>query len=180
MGALVLLLAAPSTGCANRPQGNTERFLEAVSRGSDLDLVRRLGTMTAAAEVIGHPLRRSHRDQDNLTLVDVAPSVPRDGVSEVPALVTRRGERKPRRLALRTELRDGVWRVVSAAPLRRRVRFPSEGGPIEGAPWRIVLFAGVVVALSVGGAALATVVAVRRAGGPGVPPEGTERKPLRG
>lgn len=167
---VLLFMVAAGTACtANRPQGNAERFLEAVSRGTDLSLVRRLGTTTAVADVLGHPLHRSGRDQKNLDSLEVAPSTVRGDVSEVPALVLRKGESEARRLGLRAELDDGTWRVVSASPLRRRVRFPSEGGPIYGATWPTVLLVGAAVGLVVGTTAVATITWVRRSRGPDAP-----------
>jgi hypothetical protein len=156
---VALLVAATVAGCSttNRPDGNAERFLEAASRSTDLDLLRELGTDEAAEVVTGVPVEEADRNAELLEDVEIAPGRVSGSTAVVPALVIRNGEETPRRFELTSKLENGTWRVVTAAPLTDDVEFPSEGGPTFGISTPAMLLATLATGLACLGLAVATI-----------------------
>ncbi|MCC7077761.1 MAG: hypothetical protein IT198_11595 [Acidimicrobiia bacterium] len=132
------LLAA--CGGANRPEGPAERFLRAVSRGTDVDQVEDLGSVEVAHEVLDGPMcpvgdrpdegvDECSENQENIAEFQVAITDATGDTAVVPIEVLRKGEDEPVRMGLEAELKDGGWRFVGTTGLDDDVAFPDEGGP---------------------------------------------------
>lgn len=144
-----------------RPEGVAERWLRAVSRGVDQQIVERDGTLEAASIVIGRPWVPAKESRDWLLEFEVAPQVDAPGSStRVPVRLERRtdGDAEPEEteLTLVGEQRDGSWFFTSALAGTPDVRYPSDGGPSFSAPlsWVLVL----TLLTGIGSFVLSTVV----------------------
>lgn len=137
---LVAVGLVAACGSANRPEGPAERFLRAVSRGTDVEQVEDLGSVEVAHEVLDGPMcpveeRRDEdvdecsEDQENISEFQVAVTDVAGDRAIVPIEVLRKDAGEPVRMGLEAELKDGGWRFVSTTDLEGDVAFPDEGGP---------------------------------------------------
>lgn len=132
-----LLLSA--CGSANRPEGPAERFLRAVSRGTDLAQVEALGSVQVAEEVLDGPMcpvedredpavDECPENQENITEFQVAVTDSDGGTAVVPIEILRKDEEEPVRMGLQAELDGSDWQFTGTTELDGEVLFPSEGG----------------------------------------------------
>jgi hypothetical protein len=145
-GALSLLFVfsfATACGSANRPEGPAERFLRAVSRGTDVSQVEELGTVQVAQEVLDGPMcpmkdretpdvDECPKNQENITEFQVAVTDTDGAAAVVPIEVLRKDEDEPVRMGLQAELVGSDWQFTGTTELPEGVRFPSEGGEAFG------------------------------------------------
>lgn len=156
------LLLLPACGSANRPEGPAERFLRAVSRGTDLAQVEDLGSAQVAEEVLDGPMcpmpdredpavDECPEDQENITEFQVAVTDPDGGTAVVPIEILRKDEEEPVRMGLQAELDGSDWQFTGTTELDEEVLFPSEGGEGFGTDrGTIALYTLVLMVLALG------------------------------